>query len=116
MSDGKKVNRDCSSDSSSTVPPSLQFVPIRSPTMLIGTYTVDGKNPEGSEYSGTCLIFQEDGSSTSVQILWTIVSDDETQQRFQGIGEVTKNGDLYIMYKGNFHGDGIWSLMSALSD
>lgn len=112
LPNGETANRDCTADSSSSTETSLEVVPIVSSETLVGTYTVDGKNPGGGGYFGTCLILQEEGIEGRVEILWTIVSNFENQQRFQGIGELTEDQELYVMYKGNFYGDGTWSLMS----
>ncbi|MDJ0901233.1 MAG: pentapeptide repeat-containing protein [Xenococcus sp. MO_188.B8] len=104
MLDGKKENRDCPSDSSPSTP---QTVPISSPAMVVGEYTVIGENPGGGAYNGTCFILYEDEVGRSFEIVWRIYT---SRQKFEGIGEVTEKGELYIMYQGAFHGDGTWFL------
>lgn len=108
MPDGIVTNRDCGARPSLDISSSLQTVPLTDSKKFVGTYTVRGKNPSGgNSYQGIALVIQMEDADNSLQILWTI---DVTTQRFQGVGQVTENGDLYVMYKGDFSGDGSWFL------
>ena len=80
-------------------------VTIADAASIIGSYSVDGTNPDGSKYFGTVDL--KPGDAGKVDVSWVIGSS-----TWAGTGEVTSEGKLLVTYGGTFSGDGTWSMMS----
>ena len=71
---------------------------------LVGSYRVQGTNPDGSTYKGELQITTT--ADGQIKIHWLIAG-----QEWVGTGRVTEDGQLYVQYAGPFEGDGTWRLM-----
>ncbi|MGA1263502.1 MAG: pentapeptide repeat-containing protein [Prochlorothrix sp.] len=79
--------------------------PIKDLKALAQEYIVQGTNADDSEYAGYCVL-EERGDDRSLQMVWTISSGS-----YQGVVRLTKDQKLYVSFKGEFAGDGIYALM-----
>ncbi len=123
MPDGTVENRDCESQTTRAhdALPGLQ--PIEDAHSIVGTYFLEGfwdgyfdeYSGEFVEerccYNGIVSIQTEEGIDQNVRLQWTIISDDDKQQRAEGVGQITDTGQLYFIFSfGEFKGDGLMSV------
>ncbi|CAD0185982.1 hypothetical protein RUESEDTHA_02885 [Ruegeria sp. THAF57] len=122
MPDGSLESRDCDPESGLEPGVPMTMQPIEDVERIVGTYFVEGyfdgyfdnaTNTYVEEqccYNGILSIQAEEDLKNYARLHWTIISDDENQQRAEGVGQITDTGELYFIFSlGDFKGDGLTS-------
>ncbi len=123
MPDSSIENRDCHTIPGAASGAPLEIIPIKDVESIVGTYFIEGYFDgyfddtinayieERCCYNGIVSIQAEEGLANYVRLHWTIISDDESQQRAEGVGQVTDEGQLYFIFSmGEYKGDGLTSV------
>ncbi len=72
---------------------------------ITGRYGIVGTNPPpfATAYIGEVSVASD--ATGKIEVVWVIGSDQS-----DGVGTITDDGDLYVVYEGDFPGNGTWVL------
>lgn len=87
----------------------LTAPPTSALTRIIGHYVVDGKNPDGTTYTGVAWI--QPGAEGTVRVDWSLeLPQYEGFSSFVGTGRLEADGTIKVVYAGTLDGTQTFTL------